>query len=71
MSKALAEKAVQEGRLYAGSTGCSVRDAQRIYGRWQRAIATLNKKMGGDYTQQIVDEVNRRGPIAPLAGKDY
>jgi len=68
------EAAVRATRLYLGSTSCRMRDQQRLYERMNRLIDGLAERTGMEPSGvrfQIGTEANRRGPIAPIPGKDY
>lgn len=73
MTKAL-DKAVMAGRLYAGSTACNIKQAQRLYDRYSKACAAIAKQTGMDLASvmdQVGREASRQGAITPTPGKDF
>lgn len=67
---AAVEKAVKAARLYHGSSGCLVRDQQKLYTRMRRALDAVTQKYGDDAERQILGEAKRLGAILPVPGKD-
>lgn len=67
---AAVEKAVKAARLYHGSSGCLVRDQQKLYTKMRRALDAVTQKYGDDAERQILGEATRLGAILPVPGKD-
>lgn len=73
MSRSL-ESAVRAARLYAGSTACNIKVAQKLYERFKRNCEHIAKDRNTtleNVMDQVAQEASRRGAIVPIAGKDY
>jgi hypothetical protein len=64
------ESAVRAAQIYAGSTACGVRDAQKLYTKMQRAFGGIERKYGTAAVESVQREAQRRGAICPVPGKD-
>jgi len=74
MTKSLLSKAVLAGRLYAGSTACGIKVAQRLYNRYSKACQAVANQTGVDFAEvmdQVGREAGRQGAIVPTPGKDF
>lgn len=66
------ERAVYAAQVYAGSNACNVKDAQRLYNRFQsacRAVAKAKDMAVEDVMSQVGAEASRRGAITPRPGQ--
>lgn len=73
MTKAI-QKALHAARVYAGSTACNIKTAQRFYDRYRNACSAVAKQTGmdiADVMSQIGAQANRLGAITPTPGKDF
>jgi len=67
------ESAVKAARLYQSSSGCRLRDQQKLYAsmmRKCRAVAKARDMSENDAFEQIAREAERQGALIPMPGKD-
>ena len=73
LPKKLLEDTVRAWQLYRGSDNCKLKDQQKLYNRAMRLTESIANKMGMDIIDvqnQINAQVDIKGKIVPIPGKD-
>lgn len=66
------EKALLAARLYAGSSGCRIKDQQKLYDRMARAcaqVAKATKLPEAEVIRQVQAQAAKLGCIYPIPGQ--
>jgi len=68
------ERALNDARLYIGSSGTPIKVQERLYKKviaHSTSIAEQRNMNTNDVWQQLMDKAVSVGPIVPRPGKDY